>query len=475
MKIVHIATEVNPFFKTGGLGDVVGALSKAQVKLGHEVFVIMPRFQQLGKKKDNQHWVSSIGFHFHYRFVGAGIYYQEYEGVYIFFLESEEYFNRPKAYGENDDLERFGAFSQMAIETLLNRQITADIIHLHDWQSAMVAPLIRRGYYWNEQLNRARIIQTIHNLQFQGVGDAYLLSDFFQFSPTDSDVIETMTNFGNMNYLKAGFYYCDQITTVSKTYAKEILSDQYGECLNGDLARLSYKMCGIVNGVDTEDYNPEKLWKPYNLQLADTVKIELKHDLQERLGLKLDTQKPLYVAVTRLADQKGWELLAYAANELAQRDCQFVLLGTGDHLAEQCFVELSQKYPEHVCGYIGFDDMLARHIYAASDFFLMPSKFEPCGIGQMLAMRYGSIPIVRATGGLVDTVEPFNFYDETGDGFRFNNYDEAGMRWALDESLRLYHDQPKFKRLRRNIMQRDLSWPKAAETYLELYEQLQVN
>lgn len=473
MKIVHIATEVNPFFKTGGLGDVVGALSKAQVKLGHEVFVIMPRFQQLNAKKDEQWWISNIGFHFNKRFVGAGIYYQEYEGVHVFFLENEKYFHRQGAYGEADDLERFGAFSQMAIEVLLERQIAADIIHLHDWQSAMVAPLIRRGYYWNAQLNHARIVQTIHNLQFQGVGDVHLLSEFFQFPTTDFEVLETMTNFGNMNYLKAGLYYCDQITTVSQTYAHEILSDQYGEYLNGDLERLSYKLCGIVNGVDTEDYNPEQLSKPYNVQTADAVKIELKHDLQEKLGLKLDTQKPLYVAITRLADQKGWELLAYAAAELARRDCQFVLLGTGDAQAEHCFRSLSEAYPDHVCGYIGFDDELARLVYAASDFFLMPSKFEPCGIGQMLAMRYGSIPIVRATGGLIDTVTPFNFYDETGDGFRFNDYDEAAIRWAIDESLRLYHDQSKFKRLRHHLMRRDLSWQKAAQAYIERYEQLQ--
>lgn len=472
MKIIHIATEANPFFKTGGLGDVVGALSKAQSQLGHEVFVIMPRFKQIKSRNDNQYGVSNIGFHFNSRFVGAGIYYQNVEGVHFFFLENEEYFNRDTVYGQIDDLERFGCFSQMAIETVLERQIAADIIHLHDWQAAMVAPLIRRGYGWNEQLNRAKIIQTIHNLQFQGVGSVHLLSDFFQFPHTDLEVIETMTNFGNMNYLKAGFYYCDKITTVSTTYAHEILTDQYGECLNGDLNRLSYKLCGIVNGVDTEEYNPENLWKPYNSRTADTVKIELKHDLQEKLGLLIDTQKPLYVAVTRLADQKGWELLAYAAKELALRDCQFVLLGTGDSYAEQIFRDLSVEFPDKICGYIGFDDVLARHIYAASDFFLMPSKFEPCGIGQLLAMRYGSIPIVRATGGLVDTVEPFNFYNETGDGLRFNDYDEAAMRWVIDESLRLYHDQVKFKRLRNHDMQRDLSWTKAAQAYIDLYREL---
>ncbi|MGL4663031.1 MAG: glycogen synthase [Culicoidibacterales bacterium] len=474
MKIVHIATEVNPFFKTGGLGDVVGALSKSQVQLGHEVFVIMPRFKQMKDKMDSQYWVSNIGFHFNFRFVGAGVYYENYEGVHCFFLENDEYFKRQKAYGETDDLERFGAFSQMAIEMLLERQIDADIIHLHDWQSSMVAPLIRRGYYWNEQLNHARIVQTIHNLQFQGIGNIQLLSDFFQFPITDADVIETMTNNGNTNYLKAGFYYCDKITTVSKTYALEILSNQYGENLNSDLSRLSYKLCGIINGIDIEDYNPEKLWNPYNTQTVNAMKIEYKRDLQEQLGLIVDTQKPLYVAVTRLADQKGWELLAYAARELANRDCQFVLLGTGEAQAEECFHQLTKEYAGSICGYIGFDDRLARHIYAAGDFFLMPSKFEPCGIGQLLAMRYGTIPIVRATGGLVDTVQPFNFYDETGDGLRFNNYDEAAIRWAIDESLRLYQNQEKFKRLRMHDMRRDLSWEKAAREYIDVYESLRV-
>lgn len=474
MQIVHIATEANPFFKTGGLGDVVGALSKAQVKLGHEVFVVMPRFAQLQKRKQSQNWVSKIGFQFNHRFVGAGIYYENYEGVHYFFLESEDYFNRSQAYGENDDLERFGAFSQMAIETVLERQLQPRIIHLHDWQAAMVAPLIRRGYYWNDQLNKAKIIQTIHNLQFQGVGDPYLLSQFFQFPWQNQDVVQTMTNFGSMNYLKAGLYYCDQITTVSQTYAHEILTQEYGERLDGDLRHLSYKLCGIVNGVDTENYDPEKLWKPYNLKTVNTIKSELKCDLQRQLGLVEDERIPLYVAVTRLADQKGWELLAYAAHELAERGCQFVLLGTGDVHAEHIFSELTHRHAGYVCGYIGFDDALARHIYAASDFFLMPSKFEPCGIGQLLAMRYGSIPIVRSTGGLVDTVEPYDFDNETGQGFRFDHYDEAAIRWVIGESLHLYGDTNKFKRLRKNDMKQDLSWDKAAKMYICLYESLTV-
>lgn len=471
MKIVHVATEAHPFFKTGGLGDVVGALSKAQAKLGHEVFVIMPRFSQIGLRRSESYWVSNIGFNFNKHFVGAGIYYQKHEGVHYFFLENETYFQRQNAYGENDDAERFGAFSQMVIEVLDERQLNADIIHLHDWQSAMVAPLLRRGYAWNAQLNRAKIVQTIHNLQFQGVDNIQKLSQFFQF-PLDEDVIKTMTNFGNMNYLKSGLYYCDQITTVSRTYVYEIQTPAYGEQLYGDLQALSYKMKGIINGIDDEDYNPSRLWKPYNAKNAVEIKAELKADLQAQLGLEVNETKPLYVAITRLADQKGWDLLLYAAEEAVKQGGQFVLLGTGDKACEHAFRELAHTYAGNLCAYIGFDDMLARHIYAASDFFLMPSKFEPCGIGQLLAMRYGSIPIVRSTGGLVDTVIPFDFETEEGNGIRFNDYDHFAIDWALGESRRLYSNKKQLHHLLKQNMLQDLSWDKAAKEYIDVYQSL---
>lgn len=471
MRIVHIATEANPFFKTGGLGDVVGALSKAEVALGHEVFVIMPRFLQIKSKKE-QYWISNIGFHFDNKFVGAGVYYENFEGVHYFFLENDEYFKRAQPYGENDDLERFGAFAQMAIETMIERNLDVEIVHLHDWQAAMVAPLIRRNYSWNHTFTNTKIVQTVHNLQFQGVGSPHLLTQFFQISHLESNVVETMTNFGNMNYLKAGLYYCDKITTVSNTYAKEILTAQYGESLEHDLQRLSFKLTGIINGIDDVDYDPNKFRIPFNSKTANTEKLKIKQKLQEKLNLEVDEKLPMYVAVTRLADQKGWDLLAYAAEYLATRNCQFVLLGTGDKNAENLLTSIQNRFPKNVCAYIGFDDDLARHIYSAGDFFLMPSKFEPCGIGQMLAMRFGSIPIVRSTGGLVDTVKPYNFKTQDGQGFRFDHYDNMGIEWAIQESFKLYTNQVEFIKLRTKNMNIDFSWDKAAGEYIKLYEEL---
>ena len=472
MKILMLSSEAAPFAKSGGLGDVIGALPQALAALGHDVRVVLPKYGAIPEK-----YVSEMKFLF-YMYVPLG-WRNKYCGVFslvkdkvtYYFVDNEYYFGDTTLY-RWDDLERFAFYDKAALEILTRLDFKPDVIHANDWQTGMVPVLLKAYYDKNEFYQGIRTVFTIHNLKYQGIYSIDAAADFFSLNAgffTD----DKLEFHGCANLLKAGIVYSDVVTTVSPTYADEIKTPLGGEGLDGLLSARDNSLFGILNGIDYKEYNPKT--DPYiefNYGKRDVVEAKKnnKMALQTQLGLPVDGEKIMIGLVSRLVDQKGLDIIANAMSELMDMDIQFVVVGTGEEKYENMFRHTAWCNSGKVSANIMFSNELAHRVYAACDMFLMPSLFEPCGLGQIIAMAYGTIPLVRETGGLRDTVMPYNEFTGEGNGFSFGPADAHDLVFTLRRALGFFADKPTWRKIIRNAMNTDFSWKESAKKYEELYK-----
>ncbi len=478
MRVVMAASEVVPYAKSGGLADVVGALPRALQRLGIEVAVIMPKYRSITPERfplRRTDWRLQVPVSS--QTVTAGVLQSELDDqVPVYLVEADQYFARAGLYGTADgdyldNAERFAFFGR-AIPALLQHLGAPDILHCHDWQTALAPVFLRADLTRYPDLPRVRTVLTVHNLGYQGLFwhfDWHLLNlDWRYFSS------EWLEFFGKINYLKGGIVCADAITTVSPTYAQEIQTPEFGHGLDGVLVARRQALSGILNGVDYEDWSPEHdayIAAPYS---ADDLagKATCKADLQAVVGLPVDPTAPLIGIVSRLADQKGFDLLAAIAPQLLRKRLQVVVLGSGDALYQDLFLELQRRFKKRLAVRIAFDNALAHKIEAGSDMFLMPSRYEPCGLNQMYSLRYGTIPVVRATGGLQDSVVEFDARRGEGTGFKFMEYTGEALMACVEHALRTFRNATAWGTLTRNAMHADFSWDRSALAYAELYRRI---
>ena len=476
LKVLYVASEAVPFVKTGGLADVAGALPKELKKQGVDVRVVIPKYSGIKEeyRNDMEHiYDGTINVAWRQKYVGVDRY--DYKNVPFYFIDNQEYFYREGYYGYPDDVERFTFFCRAVLDMLPKIDFWPDIIHLNDWQTGLVSVYLKLQHNDDERYNKIKTIYTIHNLKYQGrFWKGYLPDvlglDWKYFNNGDLEY------FDDINFMKGAIVYSDKVTTVSRSYAKEIQDPYYGEGLEGMLQKRDADLSGIINGLDYEDYDPETdkyIFKNFDVHNAIAIKGDNKEQLQKKLGLPVNRKIPMIGMVTRLVEAKGLDLVTRILDELLEyENVQFVILGTGDRQYEDWFKGLVWRYPKKVSANIFFNNELAHQIYAASDLFLMPSQYEPCGIGQLIALRYGTVPIVRATGGLKDTVEAYNNYTQTGNGFSFNNYNAHELLFSIKRAIDGIADDRKHIHLVENAMTADYSWEESAKQYKELYNSL---
>ena len=475
MRILFVASEAGPFIKSGGLGDVAGALPKALAQKNADVRVVIPKYKEINwEVRDKLRFVKWFNVRVGWREEFCGVWECFYNGVTYYALDNEKYFNRDGLYGFYDDAERFGFFDRAVLDMLRQLDWQPDVIHCNDWQTGMIPVLLKFEYkrndmfYWN-----IKSVFSIHNIAFQGVFDPKILPELFGYDMELYDNTSLKFDLG-VSFMKGALYYSDIITTVSNTYAYEIQTPEYGQRLDEVLRIRSYALRGIVNGIDYDEFNPKTdrfIPKNYDIN-SFKDKVINKTELQKELGLTVDENIPMIGMVTRLTHQKGIDLLVNISDRLLQQNIQLVVLGTGDKQYEDHFKWLDYRYGNKVSANIRFDNGLANKIYVASDMFLMPSLFEPCGLGQLIALRYGSIPIVRETGGLKDTVEAYNEYTGYGNGFSFQNYNSEDLYNTIQYALWIYTNKKHWKRLIKQAMNSDNSWRKSADIYLNMYREL---
>jgi len=476
-KILFVASECVPFIKTGGLADVVGSLPKCFDKSKYEVKVILPKYMCMKDEwKNKMEYVNHFYMDLCWRRQYVGILKMNYEGIDFYFIDNEYYFSGATPYGDmRYDLEKFAFFSRAALSALPVIGFRPDIIHCHDWQTGLIPVYLKDSFSQGDFYRGIKSIMTIHNLKFQGVWDIKTIKDIAGLSDYyfTSDKLK---DFDNGNYLKGGIVYADLVTTVSDTYAEEIKTPFYGEGLDGLMRARSNSLSGIVNGIDYDEYNPETdkyIFKNYSAETFRKDKVKNKTALQKELGLEVNPKKMMIGLVSRLTDQKGLDLIAHVMDEMCQDAIQFVVLGTGEERYENMFRHFDWKYGQDVSANIYYSEALSHKIYAACDAFLMPSLFEPCGLSQLMSLRYGTIPIVRETGGLKDTVEPYNEYEGKGTGFSFANYNAHEMMHAVRYAERIYYDKKRdWNKMIERAMAADFSWDVSARRYEELYDRL---
>ena len=479
LKVLYVASEAVPFVKTGGLADVAGSLPKALKKQGVDIRVVMPKYGKIDREYlDKMEHVYDGELTVSWRKKFLGIDKLVLDGVTFYFIDNQEYFYRDGFYGYGDDAERFSFFARAVLEIPQQEDFWPDVIHANDWHAALTNVYLRLHFMGDERYGKIKTIFTIHNLKYQGVFSKDVMEDVLgidwkYFNNGDFEYYDAV------NFMKAAIVYSDNVTTVSRTYAEEIQYDYFGEGLDGLLRNRAADLHGIVNGLDFDLYNPETdkyLTEPFtkfNVKNAMERKIDNKAALQRQLNLPVERQTPLVAMVSRLVEPKGLDLVIRVLDELLEHeDMQFVLLGVGDKVYEDWFKELAWRHPTKVSTNIYFSDEMAQRIYAASSIFLMPSAYEPCGIGQLISMRYGSIPVVRATGGLKDTVVPYDKATQKGNGFLFSNYNAHEMMSTIKKALTLFRDFNSWKILIQNAMQSDYSWARSAKEYKALYERL---
>lgn len=472
MKILFVASEAHPFIKVGGLGDVAYALPKALRKLGIDARVILPKYVAIKDEyKKDIDTLSTFNVPVGWRNQYAGLEFMSYDGIPFYFIDNEYYFKRESAYGYYDDGERFAYFSRAVLEAIKYMgDFIPDVIHCNDWHTGAIIPLLNEFYRNQLFYSGIKTVFTIHNLQYQGVFSKEILGDLLSLN-WDYFTEDRMKFYDAVSFMKGGLNMADKISTVSSTYAEEIKTPYYGEGLDGLLCSRSADLYGIVNGIDTEIFNPEfDKELTYNFT-ADNLenKLKSKEELQKALNLPINRDIPMLGIVSRLVSQKGLDLIAGVIEEILNMNIQLVVLGTGDKDFENMFQYYAAKYPDKLSANIYFDNSLAKKIYASSDMFLMPSQFEPCGIGQLLAMRYGSLPIVRETGGLKDTVFSYNEFTGEGNGFSFADYNAHDMLYTIERAVGFYYNKSLWKELTIKAMKQDNSWKKSAEKYVELY------
>ena len=475
MKILFVAAEGAPFSKTGGLGDVIGALPKSLVKAGQEVAVILPYYDMVEAKFGDQiEDVLQFEVYVGWRRQFCGIKKTVLNGVTFYFIDNQYYFFRGHVYGDFDDGERFAFFQLAALEAMERIGFIPDVLHAHDYHTAMIPFLFKEKYRWIQAYQNIKTILTIHNLEFQGQFSEGMLWDLFRVG-FERYADGTVRWNDCLNWMKAGILYADRVSTVSPSYAYEMMTTEFGCGLDQILRMESGKLSGIVNGIDTDLYNPETdPLLDYHFNKSDlSGKAQNKAKLQEKLGLPVRHDVPMIGIVSRLTRQKGFDVVVEGLHRMLQEDVQIVLLGTGDPGFEQAFSWFGQVFPDKLSANITFDVKLAQEIYAASDIFLMPSRFEPCGLSQMMAMRYGTLPLVNEVGGLRDTVQPFNPIEGTGTGFSFDNFTPYWLNWVLQTALDVYYNHPAvWKKLQVQAMECDFSWDTACQSYLDLYHSL---
>lgn len=477
-KILFVASEGVPFIKTGGLADVVGSLPKSIDKEYFDVRVILPKYACMKQQwKDKLNYVTHFYMDFNWKQEYVGIMEAEVDGIHYYFIDNEFYFNGDRPYGWDTrfEIEKFAYFSKAALCALPVVDFRPDLIHCHDWQTGLVPVYLKERFGEGDFFRGIKSVITIHNLKFQGKWDVKTVKSItglpdYYFTP---DKLEA---YKDANLLKGGIVYADAITTVSATYAEEIKTAFFGEGLDGLLRARSGDLRGIVNGIDYDDFNPETdkyIVKPYNQVNFRKEKVKNKLALQEELGLPKDPKKMMIGIVSRLTDQKGFDLIAYVMDELCQDDVQIVVLGTGEEQYENMFRHFDWKYADKVSAQIYYSEELSHKIYAACDAFLMPSLFEPCGLSQLMSLRYGTVPIVRETGGLKDTVMPYNEYESTGTGFSFTNYNAHDMLNTVRYAERIYYDKKReWNKIVDRAMLADFSWEVSAKKYQEMYDWL---
>lgn len=475
MKVLFASSEVAPFAKTGGLGDVAGSLPAVLREKGVDARVIMPLYACIPQKfKDQMRYINHIYIDMAWRRQYAGVFEMEYNGSIIYFIDNEFYFAGNKPYDYiHLDCEKFIFFSKAVLSLLPTIGFRPDVINCNDWQTGPI-PVFLDTFQDNPFYRGIKTVMTIHNLKFQGrwslkgIKDAMGISDYY-FTP------DKLEYYKDGNLLKGGMVYADKITTVSDTYAGEIQSQEYGEGLDALLRARNCDLRGIVNGISYTDWNPATdpmIYENYTLQTLEK-KVENKKKLQQELGLPVDANKMMIGIVSRLTDQKGFDLVAYKIEELCNGGAQVVVLGTGDEKYENLFRHYAWKYPDRFSAQIYFSNEMSHKIYAASDAFLMPSRFEPCGLSQLISLRYGTLPIVRETGGLKDTVNPYNKFTGDGNGFSFRNYNADEMLGVIWNAMDVYYnDRGAWNHIVANAMNLDFSWNVSADKYIRMYQDL---
>lgn len=475
MQIVFASAECAPFVKTGGLGDVAGSLPAALVRAGAEVIVMVPKYATIKDeyKSQMQHFSDfyvSLGWRSEY----CGLEKLEHDGVTYMFIDNERYFARDYPYGFFDDGERFAFFSKAITESLqhLPEGFECDILHCNDWQTALAPVFLREFYQGLPLYDRVKTVFSIHNVAFQGQFSDTVMEDILGVAHIPAAASQLRCDACSINYMLGALRYADAITTVSPTYASEIQTPEFGEGLDGVLRERSYALQGILNGIDVAGFDPatdKRIAANYTVE-DRSGKAVCKAKLQEELGLEVRDDRPLMVMVTRLTRQKGMDLVMYALDRILAGGVQVAVLGTGDRDYEDGLRYFQDKYPGTMAARIEFDPALSQRMYAAADMFLMPSKFEPCGLSQIIAMRYGTLPIVRETGGLKDTVIPYNEFTGEGTGFSFSNFNGDEMGDAVFRAARLFWDnRDVWNQLVTQAMSQDFSWTRSADKYLDLY------
>ena len=474
-KILFASSEAVPFIKTGGLADVVGSLPKYFPKNEYDVRVVVPKYMCMDRKyTEEMKLVTECQVQLNWRTQYAGVYERKEDGVTFYFIDNEYYFAGPAPYGQiYQDAEKFAYFSKAVLTILPEIGFQPDIIHCHDWQTGLIPVFLEAQFRQNEFYRYMRTVYTIHNMKFQG---RWYVDAIRDVTGLDSSyfTIDKLESYGNANLLKGGIVYADHITTVSETYAKEIQSTEGGEGLDGLMRAKSFALSGIVNGLDYNVFDPKKdpaIAKKLTGDVSSYKKAN-KQALQKETGLEEDTDKFLLGMVSRLTDQKGFDLVDYMMDEiLGDERIQIVVLGTGEQRYEDMFRYFANKYSDKMSVKIGYSEDIAHLVYAGADAFLMPSLFEPCGLSQLMSLRYGTIPIVRETGGLKDTVEPYNKYTQEGVGFSFAHYNAHEMKGIIDSAMELYYmHKPEWQALMVRAMRADFSWNKSVQEYAKLYE-----
>jgi len=472
MRVIFIASEANPYIKTGGLGDVVGSLPKYLKKLGEEVFLILPFYKNIKEKKLDLEFIDEDEIVIDKDIYRFKFYKDRLNFDYnLFFVENNYFFDRKGIYNEDnvdypDNNLRFGLFSFASLKLSI-KNLKPNIIHIHDWQTSLV-PVYNKIIF----NNNVKTILTIHNLAYQGVFNKDSIKSLGL--PDNLFSIDKLEFYGNVNFLKGGIIFSDYITTVSPTYSKEILKEEFGFSLQGVLKNRRENLIGILNGIDYDYWDPEKdkmIYKNYNFNNIEFKK-ENKIALFKELNVDFDIEKPLYSMITRITNQKGLDLILEIFDKFMELPINFIILGSGDKDVENRFLELNKIHKNKFLSLIKFDEELSHKIYASSDFFLMPSKFEPCGLSQMISLRYGTIPIVRSTGGLRDTIIEYNENVRCGNGFVFYDYESYELLDAIKRSLNLYNDREKLLKVIRIGMNSNFSWENSSKEYLKLYNQL---
>lgn len=477
MKVLFLTSEADPFIKTGGLADVAGSLPKELHKKGIDIRVAMPLYSTIGQiYRKKMEKIKEFYIDLDWKHQYAGVYKLNWDGLIFYFIDNLEYFDRENAYGYDDDAERFIFLSKAM--TLLGKEIDfkPDIIHTNDWHTSLVNIYVNDFRKGDSFYDDIRTLFTIHNLKYQGVFD----SGYLKLTGLDGSYFNEhdLKYFDAINFMKGGIVHSTAFNTVSENYAQEIKYPFYGEGLDGVVREYDFKLSGIVNGIDYEIWNPKTDKHIYNNYDKNKFKEKIKNKtkLQKEYNLPVDPDIPMIAICSRLTAMKGFDLVRYILDELLQEDVQMVVLGTGDYTYEEMFKYFEWKYPKKLAARIYYDGIESHKLYAASDLFMMPSIFEPCGISQLIAMRYGSLPIVRETGGLKDTVKPYNKYTGEGTGFSFENINAHELLFTSKNAIKLYREDKKaFTNLIKNAMSEKNDWEESSKSYIKLYEEIKID